>query len=75
MPLLNYTKLLGEPTLVAGEPMEGIEEEKHTVVKVEHKHTQCEQTQASTPKTTCLKTRGGGVFSHVDISIQNEALD
>lgn len=34
-------------TLVTGEPMEGIEEEKHTVVKW-NTNTRCGQTQAST---------------------------
>lgn len=38
-------------TLVTGEPMEGIEEEKHTVVKW-NTNTECKQTQASTPKKT-----------------------
>lgn len=50
-PLLNFAKLLREPTLVTGEPMEGIEEEKHTVVKW-NTNTECKQTQASTPKKT-----------------------
>lgn len=47
-------------TLVTGEPMEGIEEEKHTVVKW-ITNTQCEQTQASTQKT-CFSL---GIFFHM----------
>lgn len=38
--------------------MEGIEEEKHTVVVKWNTNTQCEQTQASTQKT-CFSQRGG----------------
>lgn len=40
-------------TLVTGEPMEGIEEEKHTVVVKWNTNTQHKQAQASTPKTCC----------------------
>lgn len=44
-------------TLVTGEPMEGIEEEKHTVKW--NTNTQCEQAQASTQKT-CFRFLTGG---------------
>lgn len=54
----NLVFLLGEPTVVAGEPMEGIEGEKHTVVKW-NTNTPCEQTQASTPRKHTSRPREG----------------